>query len=202
MNATASLVSLSTNAFAGQREALQSVLDGIADAPVQVVLTTGPPVDTSELTAPSNAEVHRFLPHDEVMGTCSAVIGHGGHSTTMRALAHGLPLVIMPMHPMLDQPMVGMAVEAAGAGVSIKRTSSPAEIRAALDTVLGGRIENPHRRSRRAGAAQTERWPPPTVSSACSGAGQSVTTARASSTSVGLSNRSQWMRGSLRNSRS
>jgi UDP:flavonoid glycosyltransferase YjiC (YdhE family) len=75
------------------------------------------------------------------MATCSAVIGHGGHSTTARALAHGLPLVIMPMHPMLDQPMVGKAVEAAGAGVSIKRTSSPAEIRAALDSVLSG----PHR---------------------------------------------------------
>jgi UDP:flavonoid glycosyltransferase YjiC (YdhE family) len=56
----------------------------------------------------------------------------------MRALAHGLPLVVMPMHPMLDQPMVGKAVQEAGAGVSIKRTSSPAEIRSALDTVLNG----------------------------------------------------------------
>ena len=42
------LVSLSTNAFPGQREVLQNVLDGLADAPVQVVLTTGPPVDPSE----------------------------------------------------------------------------------------------------------------------------------------------------------
>ena len=132
------LVSLSTNAFPGQREVLQNVLDGLADVPVDVVLTTGRAVDPAELTPPANAEVHAFLPHDEVMATCSAVIGHGGHSTTMRALAHGLPLVIMPMHPMLDQPMVGKAVQAAGAGVSIKRTSSPAEIRSALDTVLSG----------------------------------------------------------------
>jgi UDP:flavonoid glycosyltransferase YjiC (YdhE family) len=132
------LVSLSTNAFPGQREVLQNVLDGLADVPVAVVMTTGRAVDPAELTAPANAEVHAFLPHDEVMATCSAVIGHGGHSTTMRALAHGLPLVVMPMHPMLDQPMVGKAIEAAGAGVSIKRTSSPAEIRSALDTVLNG----------------------------------------------------------------
>jgi len=145
------LVSLSTNAFPGQRQVLQNVLDGLADVPVDVVLTTGRAVDPGELTPPPNAEVHAFLPHDEVMATCSAVIGHGGHSTTMRALAHGLPLVIMPMHPLLDQPMVGKAVEAAGAGVSIKRTSSPAEIRTALDTVLNG----PH------GAAASEigaRW--------------------------------------------
>jgi UDP:flavonoid glycosyltransferase YjiC (YdhE family) len=132
------LVSLSTTAFPGQREALQNILDGLADAPVEVVLTTGPPVDPSELTVPANAAVHAFLHHDEVMAGCSAVIGHGGHSTTIRALAHGLPLVIMPMHPMLDQPMVGKAVEEAGAGVSIRRTSSPTEIRAALDTVLDG----------------------------------------------------------------
>jgi UDP:flavonoid glycosyltransferase YjiC (YdhE family) len=135
------LVSLSTNAFPGQREVLQNVLDGLAEAPVEVVLTTGPPVDPAELTAPPNARVHAFLPHDEVMATCAAVIGHGGHSTTMRALAHGLPMVILPIHPMLDQPMVGQAVEAAGAGVSITKASSPAQIRAALDTVLTG----PHR---------------------------------------------------------
>lgn len=85
------------------------------------------------------------------MAGCSAVIGHGGHSTTMRALAHGLPLVIMPMHPMLDQPMVAKAVEAAGAGVSIKRTSSPAQIRTALDTVLS----EPHREAAQAISA---RW--------------------------------------------
>ena len=137
------LVSLSTNAFPGQREVLQNILDGLADAPVEVVLTTGPPVEPSELTAPANAQVHAFLPHDEAMATCSAVIGHGGHSTTMRALAHNLPLVVMPIHPMLDQPMVGKAVAAAGAGVSIKASSSPAEIRSALDAVLTG----PHRES-------------------------------------------------------
>jgi UDP:flavonoid glycosyltransferase YjiC (YdhE family) len=136
------LASLSTNAFPGQREVLQNILDGLADAPVEVVLTTGPPVDPRELTVPANAEVHAFLPHDEVMSSCSAVIGHGGHSTTMRALAHHLPLVVMPIHPMLDQPMVGEAVAAAGAGVSIKAKSSPGEIRTALDTVLAG----PHRR--------------------------------------------------------
>ena len=132
------LASLSTIAFPGQQEAVQNILDGLADAPIEVVLTTGPAVDPAGLDVAANAEVHTFLPHDEVMAGCSAVIGHGGHSTTVRALAHGLPLVIMPMHPMLDQAMVGKAVESAGAGVSIKRTSTPAEIRSALSTVLSG----------------------------------------------------------------
>ncbi|MGA9100826.1 glycosyltransferase [Aeromicrobium sp.] len=145
------LASLSTIAFPGQQEAVQNILDGLADTAVDVVLTTGPAVDSASLTVPANAEVHAFLPHDEVMAGCSAVIGHGGHSTTVRALAHGLPLVIMPMHPMLDQPMVGKAVEAIGAGVSIKRTASPEQIRTAIETVLDG----PHRA---AAEAIAERW--------------------------------------------
>ena len=133
------LLSLSTTAFPGQREAMQRILDGLADAPIELVVTTGPAIDPAGLTVPSNATVHDFLPHDEVMAGCSAVIGHGGHSTTMRALAHDLPLVIIPMHPMLDQPMVGKAIDAAGAGVTIKKTSSPAEFRRAVDMVLDGR---------------------------------------------------------------
>jgi UDP:flavonoid glycosyltransferase YjiC (YdhE family) len=133
------LVSLSTIAFPGQREALQNILDGLAEAPVDVVLTTGPAVDPAGLNVPTNAEVHAFVPHDKVMPECSAVIGHGGHSTTVRALAHGLPLVIMPMHPMLDQAMVGKVIEEAGAGVSIKKSSSPEQIKAALDVVLDDR---------------------------------------------------------------
>ena len=130
------LASLSTIAYPGQQKVLQNILTGLADAPVEVVLTTGPAIDPSTLDVPANAEVHRYVPHDEVMAGCAAVIGHGGHSTTVRALAHGLPLVVVPMHPMLDQRMVGTAVEAAGAGVSIRKSSSPAAIRAALDTVL------------------------------------------------------------------
>ena len=130
------LMSLSTTSFPGQREAMQRVLDGLADAPIEVVLTTGPAIDPAELTVPPNATAHSFLPHDEVMSGCSAVIGHGGHSTTMRALAHDLPLVIIPMHPMLDQPMLGKAVEAVGAGVSVKKSSKPPAFRTAVESVL------------------------------------------------------------------
>ena len=51
----------------------------------------------------------------------------------MRALAHDLPLAVMPMHPMLDQTMVGQAVEAAGAGRFVPREATVAEIRAVVD---------------------------------------------------------------------
>ena len=52
----------------------------------------------------------------------------------MLALAHNLPLVIAPMHPLLDQRMVGKAVQDAGAGLLIKPSASVEEITSALRT--------------------------------------------------------------------
>ncbi|WP_181034929.1 glycosyltransferase [Arthrobacter sp. B0490] len=131
------LVSLSTIAYPGQPEVLRKILGAVADLPVDVTLTTGPAVDPQALSASPNTVVHRYVPHNDVMPRCSAVIGHGGHATTMRALAHGLPMLILPLHPMLDQPMIGKVVQDAGAGLTLSRKSSEAQIAAALTTILG-----------------------------------------------------------------
>lgn len=56
--------------------------------------------------------------------------------TAMLALAHNLPLVIAPMHPLLDQRMVGKAVQDAGAGLLIKPSASAEEIASALRTAV------------------------------------------------------------------
>ncbi|MFB8369704.1 glycosyltransferase [Pseudarthrobacter sp. NPDC055928] len=130
------LVSLSTTAFPGQEGFLHKVLQAVADLPLEVVVTTGPAIDPASFTAPPNTIVHRYLPHRDVMPDCAAVIGHGGHATTMLALGHGLPLVIAPMHPLLDQRMVGKAVQDAGAGLVIKASSSREQIAGVVKTVL------------------------------------------------------------------
>jgi UDP:flavonoid glycosyltransferase YjiC (YdhE family) len=70
------------------------------------------------------------------MPSVSLVVGHGGHSTTMRALAHGIPLLILPMHRVVDQLMVGKAVAAAGAGLILPKTASADEIRSAVCSLL------------------------------------------------------------------
>jgi UDP:flavonoid glycosyltransferase YjiC (YdhE family) len=130
------LVSLSTFNFAGQAKALQNILTALEGLPVRAIVTTGPSIDAGDLVVPANAELHRWLPHAEVMPQVSLVIGHGGHATTMQALGHDLPLIVMPMHPLLDQPMVGKSVEQAGAGRLLKKKSSPATIRAAIEEQL------------------------------------------------------------------
>ena len=132
------LVSLSTTDYPGQRTVLQSILDALATLPIRAVVTTGPAVSPAQLRAPANAELHRYLPHEAVMPAASLVICHGGHATTMRALACGLPVLVIPVHPMLDQRMIGTSVQGQGAAIVLRKTASPGQIREAAGRMLAG----------------------------------------------------------------
>ena len=129
------LVSLSTLSFEGQQSTLQTILDALEGLPIGVIVTTGA-VAPEALRVPANVELHRYIPHDQIMPSVSLIIGHGGHSTTVRALAHGIPLLILPMHRLLDQAMVGKAVAAAGAGRVLTKTATGEEIRSAVRSLL------------------------------------------------------------------
>jgi UDP:flavonoid glycosyltransferase YjiC (YdhE family) len=130
------LVSLSTVFFPGMTEALQRVLDALAPLPVRVEVTAGRAVRVDDLRVPANATLHGFVDHAELLPRADLVIGHGGHATTVRALAHGVPLLVLPMHPMLDQPMIGRAVAEAGAGLRLPKSAKPETIRAAVRRLL------------------------------------------------------------------
>lgn len=136
------LVSLSTVNFPGQARAMQNILDALGTLDVRGIATIGPSIGIQNLTAPPNVEIRGFLPHAELLPSVSMVIGHGGHATTMVALAHDLPVLVMPMHPMLDQKMVGQSLVDAGAGHLLSKTAKPTVIAAAVDELLG---EGPHR---------------------------------------------------------
>jgi UDP:flavonoid glycosyltransferase YjiC (YdhE family) len=136
------LVSLSTFRFPRMAQCLQTIMDACAGLDARVVVTTGPVVDPAELRAPENAEVHRFVPHADLMQRASLVVGHGGHGTTMQALAHDLPMVVMPMHPMLDQPMVARSVAAAGAGRVVRKKADADDLAPVIAEMLA---DGPHR---------------------------------------------------------
>jgi UDP:flavonoid glycosyltransferase YjiC (YdhE family) len=136
------LVSLSTIHYPGQAAVLQAIVDALGELPVRAIVTTGRAVDPASLRASAHVEVHRLLPHAEVMPKASLLIGHGGHGTTMYALAHDLPMVIMPMHPMLDQPMIARVLQAEGVARVLARSASPVQIRAAIRDMLA---DGPHR---------------------------------------------------------
>lgn len=136
------LVSLSTFGFAGMTDTLQKIVDATRGLGADVVVTTGPVIDPGDITAPTGVEVHRFVPHVELMPRASLLVGHGGHGSTMQALAHDLPVLVVPMDRMADQPTVGRSLVEAGAGRVASRKDSVEVLRAAMADLLA---DGPHR---------------------------------------------------------
>lgn len=131
------LVSMSTTFIPGQDRILQAALDALATLPVRGVVTTGPALDRAALRVPANTEAHGYVPHSSLMPISSLVVGHGGHATTMMALAHDLPLVIIPANRQFDQPTIGRVIDDIGAGILLPTSASAEAIRDAVEKVLG-----------------------------------------------------------------
>lgn len=130
------LISLSTCAYAGQRRMLQHILDAVQPLQIRATVTVGPGIDARGLRVPANALIHPWLDHEEVLASASLVVSHGGHSTAMRALSFGVPLVIMPANGLIDQRRVGAVVQRAGAGILLSKRAGVHRIRAAVTAML------------------------------------------------------------------
>ena len=128
------LVSFSTT-YQHQEEPLQRVADALAELPVSGLMTLGDVLAPDVLSLPPNVAVRTFAPHDVVLPRASLVITHAGLGTVMAALAHGVPLVCMPMGR--DQDTNARRVEALGAGVALPVDAGVPEIGQAVAEVLG-----------------------------------------------------------------
>ena len=62
--------------------------------------------------------VRRFVPQAELLPHCTAVVTHGGSGSMLGALAHGLPLLVVPQGA--DQFSNADRVVAAGAGLALQ----------------------------------------------------------------------------------
>ena len=110
----------------------RTVIDALADlgGSVQAVLAAPPGAQ-----APPHILFAGHVPQLALLPHMSAVVCHGGQNTVCEALAHGLPLVVTPIHD--DQPLIARQVTAAGAGVElrIEQLRAP-ELRDAVRAVL------------------------------------------------------------------
>lgn len=130
------LVSLSSTWYPGQADAYGRIVAALSGLPLRGLVTTGGAELERTPTPTPNVEVRGRMPHGEILPRASLVISHGGHSTALRALAHGIPLLVIPMHPLLDQPIVGRAVADAGLGRVLPKSASVAAIRDAATALL------------------------------------------------------------------
>ena len=154
------LVSLSTFGYAGMQQVLQNVVDATEGLGARVVVTTGPLVEPDSLTRPAHVEVHRFVPHVELMPSATMLVGHGGHGTTMQALAHDLPVLVLPMSRITDQPTIGRAVAGAGAGLVASRSAGPGDLAPKIATLLD---DGPHRDAAARLGRAIRAWPGATL---------------------------------------
>jgi len=127
------LVALSST-FQDQIGCLQRIVDALSVLPVRALVTTGPAVDPAALRCSSNVAIVQSAPHREVLWQSALAITHGGHGTVMKALAAGVPLVVLPHGR--DQADTAARVTARGAGVTLARTARSEAIARAVQHVL------------------------------------------------------------------
>jgi MGT family glycosyltransferase len=123
----------------GEAPVLQRVLDALATAPVDVVVTVGSHIDAEALHVPANARVTGFVRHAALLPHADVFVGHGGHGGIMAALAFGVPIVTLPLDR--DQPHNAARVEAVGAGRTVDKDADPTTIREAVEAVRTGERE-------------------------------------------------------------
>lgn len=127
------LVSLSTSEQ-GQAPLLQRIVDAVGTLPVRALVTTGPSIEPASVRAGANTQVLGYVPHAQLLASCSVVITHAGLGTVLTALGHGVPLVCLPMGR--DQFFNAESVQQLGAGRMLMPDAEPSAIAEAVLAVL------------------------------------------------------------------
>jgi MGT family glycosyltransferase len=127
------LVALSTT-YQHQEDVLRRVATALAALPVQAIMTVGTVIDPGAIEPAPNVALHRYLPHAALLPGCALVVTHVGFGTVMAALAHGVPLLCLPMGR--DQHDNAARVAACGAGMVLSADAGVDEMRHAMHELL------------------------------------------------------------------
>lgn len=124
------LVSVSTE-FQNDGAIVTAALAGLAEEPGSVIVTSAA-IDPDQFTAPSGkTRIERYLPHAAVVPEMDVVVTHGGMGTVQRALAAGVPLVVVPWGR--DQSETAQRVLRCQAGTVVRPGKlTPASLRRAV----------------------------------------------------------------------
>ena len=127
------LVSFSTT-FMDQQDALARTIAALRALPVQALVTSGPAINTTALPPARNVAVRRWLPHAALLPRTALVVTQGGHSTVVKALAYGVPLLCIPLGR--DQRFIAERVEAVGAGLALPPDAGPDALATAITSLM------------------------------------------------------------------
>jgi UDP:flavonoid glycosyltransferase YjiC (YdhE family) len=112
------------------------VLTGLRELPINVIVTVGRQIDPGSFgPQPDNVRIERFVPQAALLPHCDLVVNHGGSGSVIGALAHGLPLVVIPMGA--DQSLNAARCEQLGVGIALDAVqATPRSVRDAVALVL------------------------------------------------------------------
>ncbi len=131
---------------------VRSALSGLCGEDLDVVATM--PAGLEECDVPGNAHLEEFVPHSLLLPRAVVAVTHGGFGATQKALAAGVPVVVVPFGR--DQSEVARRAEASGAGVMLSpKRLTPDRLRAAVRraiTLKPGALEMADRMAREGGA--------------------------------------------------
>jgi UDP:flavonoid glycosyltransferase YjiC (YdhE family) len=115
---------------------LALLLDALGGEDFAVLMTIGDAVDPDALgIPPPNVRLERYVPQEAVLPHCAGVVSHGGSGTTLGALAHGLPQVVVPQGA--DQFINAALLDRAGVGRGLAAEHADSDtIRGAVRDVL------------------------------------------------------------------
>jgi hypothetical protein len=147
----------------------RAAIDALAPIRARVLVTIGDSRDRDAFgPLPFNVHVEHWVPQDVVAPHAAAIVCHGGYGSTLGALCHGVPLVVLPLFS-TDQWANAGAVARAGAGVALDAELSTRRVLGlpGPDTLgeLGGAVERvlsdaSYRREARRIAGATHALPP------------------------------------------
>lgn len=117
-------------------DVFRAILDGLRGEGVNLVVTVGRDQDPAQFGPQTdNVRIERYIPLSLLLPHCALVVCQAGFSTTVSALRHGLPLVLIPLGA--DQPLVAQQVARLGVGPVLGPAErTPEAIGAAVRGVL------------------------------------------------------------------
>lgn len=115
----------------------RAVIAGLRDEALTLIVTVGRDQDPADYgPQPDNVHVERYIPLSLLLRHCDLAVTNGGSGTLTAALAHGLPVVVVPITA--DQPENAARCAALGLGhVVAPADLTPETARHAVLAVLG-----------------------------------------------------------------
>ncbi|MFN2593998.1 MAG: glycosyltransferase [Actinomycetota bacterium] len=92
---------------------LEAIIDGLADEPVNLIVSIGPDQDRSRFgSQPPNVRLESYVPQSQILPHCDLFINHGGFNGIKESLIAGVPMLVIPITA--DQPYCGQRCAALG----------------------------------------------------------------------------------------